>query len=305
MGSRPSSSKFQFNYLNEEILPKIGGNTGAAVQSLPIAVPPGRAGLEPKLALTYNSSSRNGWVGVGWSLEAGAIQRATRNGLDYEGFRFLADGAELVPVDGEGVGKYYRAKIEGAFSRYYFISVTDGWRVTSRDGTTYYYGTSPDSRQEGAPGVFKWCLDRVVDTNGNEMTYTYVRDQGAIYLDRIDYAGGLNWVVFIRDDVRSDVTTMYNTQFAVTNSQRLTGIKTYGNGQLAHNYTLTYEEGLVSGRSRFKQFQDNDLPPVDFYYQEGGLTDIIDPVHTDTGSMVGEEMTKYFADINGTTARTL
>ena len=44
-----------------------GGSSGAAVTSIPIAVPPFH-GLEPSLALSYNSGAGNGWVGVGWAL---------------------------------------------------------------------------------------------------------------------------------------------------------------------------------------------------------------------------------------------
>ena len=64
-------------------------NTGAAVVSIAIEVPPGRAGISPNLALSYNSSSGYGWVGMGWTLEPGAIQRSTKNGVDYNGNDFI------------------------------------------------------------------------------------------------------------------------------------------------------------------------------------------------------------------------
>src|SRR3990167_4194087 len=54
--------------------------TGRATTSIPIAVPPGRKGIQPSLALAYSSSGRNGWVGVGWSLEIGEIERSTKDG---------------------------------------------------------------------------------------------------------------------------------------------------------------------------------------------------------------------------------
>jgi hypothetical protein len=49
--------------------------TGAATYSYPIDVPPGRAGLAPQIALTYNSQAKNGWLGVGWTLDMGSIQK--------------------------------------------------------------------------------------------------------------------------------------------------------------------------------------------------------------------------------------
>lgn len=291
--------KFKYNYLNTEILPKIGGNSGASVQSIPISVPPGRAGLFPELALFYHSSRKNGWLGMGWSLEVGAIQRATRRGLDYDGFRFLADGEELVAVSAEGEGQYYRAKIEGAFSQYYYVSADQGWVVTTRDGIKYYYGSSLSSQQDNDNGIFKWCLDRVVDANGNEIVYTYVKDQGAIYLSRIEYSGGLN-VVQLTTEIRPDVYTMNDTHAPVTTGIRLSKIETFGNGALAHTYTFTYDQGAVTERSRLVRIKDNHLPPVDLFYQEGGLIDIeTEPVRTSTTDMTNEDRRKYFADVNG------
>ena len=41
---------------------------GSATLNIPIAVPPGRAGMTPHLSLSYSSSNGNGYVGVGWSL---------------------------------------------------------------------------------------------------------------------------------------------------------------------------------------------------------------------------------------------
>ena len=77
---------------------------------------------------------------------------------------------------------YYGAKKEGRLSKYYYNSSTGGWVVTSKNGTTYYYGTTSASRQDFNSGanVFKWCLDKVQDLNGNTMTVTYYKDQGEI-----------------------------------------------------------------------------------------------------------------------------
>jgi len=78
--------------------------TGRAATAIPIMVPPGRKGLQPALALAYSSSGRNGWVGVGWSLDLGSIERSTKNGVpkhdasDTFMFSFQGVTSELVQI---------------------------------------------------------------------------------------------------------------------------------------------------------------------------------------------------------------
>jgi hypothetical protein len=62
-----------------------GNQTGSFQYSYPIAVPPGRSGIEPSLELNYDSSSRDNesTVGYGWSLSIPSIERANKKGTDH------------------------------------------------------------------------------------------------------------------------------------------------------------------------------------------------------------------------------
>src|SRR5690242_15323423 len=86
-------------------------NKGAANYSIPLALPPGRAGMEPKMSLNYNSGSGNGPLGVGFSLSTGFSQAITRGrsilardgvvqGVTFSASdKFYFDGKRLIYVN--------------------------------------------------------------------------------------------------------------------------------------------------------------------------------------------------------------
>ncbi len=203
----------------------MAGNSGAFAYTIPIEVPPGRRGLAPRLALTYNSSGDNGFLGVGWDLPIGEVMRSTKRGVNYACnpstspdpcFVFMLGGAasELIPRT-DWCADCYGAKVEGAFIRFRLVSGAS-WEATDKSGTKYLLGSAAGSRQDGPPGVFKWCLDQVIDPNGNSMTLTYIKDQGQVYLDRIDYTypGPTNYVKFYYES-RTDAPVMYTSNLGV------------------------------------------------------------------------------------------
>jgi len=260
-------------------------NTGAATYNIPIIVPPGRGGIAmPNLALVYNSQQKNGWVGMGWDLEVGSIQRSTKWGVDYNGAAFVVDGSiELVPKTAEWGSGYYGAKIEAGFTKYKFNGAATGWEVTARDGTRYFYGTTDDSRQydpNNVNRVFKWCLKEIRDTNNNTMTIAYYKDtnNGEIYPAEINYPGNNNKVEFIRESTpRQDKPPRYDTLWKVVTAYRLKTIKvSANNGNLAiRRYELGYDYGASSGRSQLNEVKvygsdGSTLPPMEFEWQQGG-----------------------------------
>src|SRR5438445_7402980 len=224
--------------------------TGTVSTSIPIEVPPGRHGIQPALSLEYWSGNGDGWLGPGWKLEVGGIQRQTRFGLDYSGddytFRLAGVSTDLVSI---GSGEY-RAKIEGGFSRVRKLTAADGnpyWEATDKKGTRYLFGQTAASRQAdpaNATNIFKWCLDQVIDPNGNYMTVTYFGDQGQGYLDHIDYTwnGGTSPpnTVKLHLQSRPDAPAMYTTNFLVTTAMRLRTIDVACHGASLRAYKLCY-----------------------------------------------------------------
>jgi len=262
--------------------------TGRATTSVPIAMPPGRKGLQPSLALSYSSSSRNGWLGVGWMLDVGYIERSTKNGVpkydssDTYTFMFQGIASDLVNIG----GNEYRAKDEGLFLKFLNNGVS-GWEVKDKSGTTYFFGQTVASQIESSGQVFRWALDKVIDTNGNYLTLTYTKDQNHLYPSRIDYTGHeptsappTNYVEFILED-RPDDEVNYRSGFAVTTAKRLKELKTYAtvNGQpnqLTRKYVLSYTTSGRTGRSIISNAQQfgtdgtTSLPATQFTYQDSG-----------------------------------
>lgn len=91
-------------------------DAGAATYQIPFVLPPGTAGLQPKVGISYSSQNGNSYVGLGWTLTGlSSISRSTRThaqdetadasqqtksvatGITYDkNDRFSLDGERLV-----------------------------------------------------------------------------------------------------------------------------------------------------------------------------------------------------------------
>ncbi|MCK5198508.1 MAG: hypothetical protein KAR21_09165, partial [Spirochaetales bacterium] len=56
-------------------------NQGSANLSYPVVIPPGRRGMQPQIAFSYNSEGGNGWLGMGWNLSLPSVTVDTRWGV--------------------------------------------------------------------------------------------------------------------------------------------------------------------------------------------------------------------------------
>lgn len=247
--------------------------TGALTGSIPIEVPLGRNGMQPNLAVSYWSGGGNGWLGVGWKLEMGTIERQTRWGVLYNPtsaeeqagkvYTFHLNGvsADLVPAPAPAPSNQYQMKIEGNFFRILKLA-GGGWEVTDKRGTKYFFGTTSQARIVD-PGdttkVFKWCLERVEDRDGNYMTVSYIGDQGQGYLSQINYAGNgvtapANTIKFYLED-RPDAADMYSSNFRIKTAKRLKSIEVKANGSLVRAYKATYSTSAATSTSLLTALQ--------------------------------------------------
>lgn len=186
---------------------------GAAAYTIPIEVPAGVKGVQPKLSLTYSSQGAgNGFSGHGWSLSS--ISMITRSGknvfhdngvatpVQYTGSNdaFMLDGQRLMLISGTNgaSGSVYGTEQEG-FNTVEAIGGNgdspDWFKVTTKDGTVLEYGNENSKllTNSGAQTIF-WALRRVTDASGNYMLYDYTIDNSNrfYYLSSIVYTGNSN-----------------------------------------------------------------------------------------------------------------
>ena len=175
-------------------------STGEASYRLVLEVPPGRAGMEPHPSLSYDSSSGNGLVGMGFSLGGfSSITRCGSNvaqdgrlrGVSHDaGDNFCLDGLRLVKVThvevavtGECFDEY--RTFPDTFSRVRAHCPAHGdeakgpswFQVFTKPGRILDYGhdtATPNGRLMGRNGVIRaWWITQETDRRSNAIQYLY------------------------------------------------------------------------------------------------------------------------------------
>lgn len=181
--------------LGERFQPDLLRGTGG--YEVPLTVPAGPGESRPDLSLRYSTGLGNGPFGMGWQLNGlFEIRRRTDAGVPAydgtDGFQ-LADGDVLVDVGG---GRY-RPRVDTRFLDIRRVendgdgpSEGDaGWRIRTKEGTSYELGTTPDSRIEHDGQVFAWLLARQTTPRGAPIEFRYEGDGGVQYLRTVSWGG--------------------------------------------------------------------------------------------------------------------
>jgi RHS repeat-associated protein len=267
-----------------------GGNSGDFSWNYPVRVPPA-TGPSPDIALSYSSSAVDGrsevtnnqpsWIGEGFDYSPGYIERryvpcaedskdgansTTSSGdqcwrSDNATMNFAGHSEELIYQAGEGwhLRSENGSKIEkltgganGDSGDSAYGDVGEYWRVTSTDGTQYYFGlddlpgetTGTNStltvpvfgNHSGEPchqSVFtssdcvqawRWNLDYVVDVRGNTMSYWYGKetnkyaqnatDSSDVSYDRAGYLTRIDYGTYDRTLATHGVTERNTEPYA-------------------------------------------------------------------------------------------
>ena len=263
---------------------------GSANYTVPFACPPGTANMSPSVALKYDSNSKTGMVGYGWTLSGfprvmrcgrTVAQDGIRDGVTMNNAtdKLSINGQRLINTGGTyfGAGTEYHTEIE-SFQK--VVEENGYFKVYARSGRILYYGSTVDSRlaNSAGGGTLTWALSRIEDRFGNYMKYSYTQINGMLLPYRIEYTGntgqGVTPYAYVQFHFGSQPTArakylaghlMYPTK------ERLSSVEIYSEGSLVRKYSLTYENGPYVGHSFLKSIQEHDgsggwLPTTDFTY---------------------------------------
>lgn len=243
---------------------------GAYQKAVTIQVPAFH-GIQPRVVLTYDSTSGNGPVGFGWRLEADSrITRSSPGGgaPRYDSTDvFWIDGVELGTCAGTAGSRSLSCRTGGThfpraedFRRYRLdaTATTNRWTIWNRNGVRMEYlaqlgDTSVANR------TLRWVLDSVVDTHGNRVAYIYNCGPRECWLTSISYGTGATCkpsqdrpvgtvlpgaLIEFRWEGRPDILTMAQGGFLEEMTRRLKRIDVTEQGERARTYELTYQPEL-------------------------------------------------------------
>ena len=274
--------------------------SGAASYSIPIAIPPGSAGVMPSLSLDYSSQLRNGLLGAGWMLaglpsigrcpktmaQDGAPSNVNLDAND----RFCMEGQRLIATSGAygADGAQYRTEVD-TFSKIISHGTAGNgpawFEVHTRSGQTMEFGHTANSQilAQGKSTARSWALSKLSDTKTNYFTVTYTNDatNGQAYPSRIDYTGNTTAAVSPYNSVqftyaaRPDISPAYQAGSLSQLTVRLTNVKTYAGTTLVSDYRLAYQQSPSSNVSEIVSVTVCDpagscLPATKFQWANGG-----------------------------------
>ena len=301
--------------------------SGAATYTIPIDVPPGIAGLQPGLALTYNSQGGNGLLGMGWSLSGlSAITRCPKTyaqdgvkaGVKLDATdQYCLNGQHLVVVNGlpyGAAGAEYRTEVDSFAKITSYGAAIDGpdhFVVETKSGQTIEFGNMADSnvnvtiQSNGQLRTLLWAANKISDTVGNELTVSYVEDAsiGHYRISQINYSNN-NASIHFDYEARNETIVGYIAGAKYSTPVRMTNIKTYSGRTLVKDYSIDYvnrggvKPSQIAGINECGS-DGNCKSSANFTWKNGGDGAFNHWTSTSTATGATDLYSHYFADVNG------
>ncbi|WP_179296127.1 RHS repeat-associated core domain-containing protein [Mesorhizobium sp. WSM4312] len=246
-------------------LPKAAGN-GNLGYAIGIDVPAFH-GIEPQIALNYNSSRKTklgglyqGWLGYAWGLDGFDVIERASPGYGMPEFLatdiFLLDGQPMFVCTAGMVspscsnGGNHTTENE-TYRRMAYSSAANEWKVTDRDGTVSTFQSVAAVAGMAASDLatnYRWLLTSVTDTNNNTVSYSYSCPASPVcYPNMITYN---RTVIGFHYETRPDTILMGNGRDISETTRRIKSISVWVNNVLRTAYKLTYDQAPFSNASR-------------------------------------------------------
>ncbi len=267
-------------------------------------------GVQPNIALVYNSQSGNGIAGWGFNISGlSAITRVPKNiyldeyadGVKNGNYGvYELDGNRLLAVrPGEygAEGSEYRTEIET------FAKITPKWfalndspirfEVIAKDGTFYQYVENNEKTS--------WQLNYIKFLNGQTINYEYEEKGLCSYIKKITY--GNNSVEFFYE-IRDDFVPVHFDQKKDTINRTLHKIICRQADAIFREYTLEYTKDYYSRLVKITKSNGGGemYNPTIFEWgisAENGMN-VIENINIQKNNEVNfADMTYFSADING------
>lgn len=231
-------------------------NSGAASYTIPIAVPPGVAGMEPALSLVVDTSGRNGLAGLGGSIDGLSVISRCPASIDVDGHagsialdrsdHFCLDGQRLILATGTQSrhGSLYQPEVTNLSRVEAKGNAGEGpawFEVRTKAGLRMQYGSTTNARVKGAQQseIIAWAVNRIQDTLGNAIEFTYHANHyaGEHYPVRVSYGG--NSVEFLYEEHPIHLIG-YGLGLSQIRTQRLSSVQVRAGGKIVRSYQLSY-----------------------------------------------------------------
>lgn len=264
---------------------------GSAQYSIPLWTPPGPHGIQPRLAVSYDSHGGIGPLGVGWSVSGlGSVTRCNKtyaqDGVSGSVTLSINDGyclngkrLRLYSGTYGNDGSTYQTEV----ADFSLISANGGvgsagpasWTVKGRDGLIYQYGYV-DANSNGANSQllagtipYAWLLSKVTDRSGNNYVINYLAPDGMTLTntsvpDKIQWAPTSNGAATYQYSAKFNYSTnvaasspaKYLAGTAVADTKLLTSVAINYNTTVIRDYFLGYTTSPTTGRNELNSIKE-------------------------------------------------
>lgn len=245
---------------------------GQVSYNIPIKVPGGTGGVAPMLSIAYNSSSKEGLLGVGFDLAGlSMINRAPANMITdgtvgcvnfSETDKFMLDGMRLIQIKSINDTTYEFRTERNSFTKIIAsgINIKKGdpsfFTAYTKEGLIYEYGSNKStlkSISNNNASLF-WLLRKVSDTKGNYFEIKYERDDlnGEYWPIKIEYTGNKKAGLSPYNTIQFEYETnpypsiFYISGMKIKKSKILKSINIYSGKKKVRGYDFNYEKDLES-----------------------------------------------------------